>query len=222
MGLFVGCALAHGLAAAATDASAVPSAQSWSFTVLLDGREIGQHHFVLTQDPQDPQIWQIDSQADYTVRFLGLVVYRYHHHAAEHWERGCLRRLSAKTDDDGRLTQVELTTETTSGLAQIEIIRSESRETQTQDGCVLSFAYWSPLLRQQHQLLNPQTGALEPVTITPLLEDHVMVQGQSRPARAWRLKTPQGPIDVWYDRANHWVGLDATLKQTRHLSYRVP
>ncbi|MFS2056383.1 DUF6134 family protein, partial [Variovorax sp. CT11-76] len=48
-------------------------------------------------------------------------------------------------------------------------------------GCVMSFAYWNPAMRAQQQLLNAQTGKLEPVRIVALDEGRVEVRGHGIP-----------------------------------------
>ncbi len=94
---------------------------------------------------------------------------------------------------------------------------------QDASGCQTSYAYWNPgALRQRSQLLNPQTGRLDPVQGSALPATSLIVAGQPVQAQGWRLRTPKGPVDVWSAADGRWIGLDATVSGDRRLRYRLP
>lgn len=151
------------------------------FTVLLDGREIGTHSFTMREDGV------LVSQADFRVRFLGLSAYRYRHEATERWRDGCLQSMVARTDDNGERKAVDW--------------RAEGAR------CTMSFAYWDPRILGARELLNAETGRLEPVRVSSL--------GEGR----YRLAGEKLQIDLRYD-AGRWVGLESTV-DGRRLTYRL-
>jgi hypothetical protein len=193
------------LAAAAADTDA-------NFTVLLDGAPIGEHRFSVS-GPVEAR--KVVSEARFAVKLLGLTVYRYRHQAVEQWRGNCLSALDASTDDDGTASRVTATA-TAEGLAVMV-----GGSAQSLDGCVMSFAYWNPAMRQQTLLLNAQTGRHEPVRIGRVGSGSIDVRGQPVAATRWRIDGPVQPVDVWYGAQGEWVGLDSTVGGGRKLSYRL-
>lgn len=69
---------------------------TWTFRVLLDGRDIGRHQFTL-RDAGETR--ELRSEARFDVRVLFLSVHRYQHEALERWEG--LQSLVASTETNG-------------------------------------------------------------------------------------------------------------------------
>lgn len=192
-------ALALGLVATAAAQPTAQPGDSWNFEATLDGKPIGTHRFVVSGSPEARTV---DSQARFTVRILGIPVYRYLHQANEHWQGECLRELRSDTDDDGARQHV----------AQ----RYEA-------DCLMGFAYWNPRLLTQRRLINPQTGNIEEARCEPVPDRLVAVRDQAVAAHGWRLIAGDQRIIVWYASDNgRWIGLDAEAKGGRQLAYRLP
>jgi len=193
--------LLAGLALELVTAAAQPTAEpggNWDFEATLDGKPIGRHHFVVSGPPE---AWNVDSQAQFTVRILGIPVYRYTHQASEHWQGECLRDLRSHTDDDGTRQHV----------------------TQRYEAdCLMGFAYWNPRILTQRRLINPQTGKIEEVRFESVADRLIAVRGQQVAAHGWRLIAGSQRITVWYTTdSRRWVGLDAEAKGGRQLAYRL-
>lgn len=186
-------------------------ATALDFSVLLDGKPIGEHRFRI--EGTDDRT--VTSEADFRVTLLGLTVYRYRHRAQEQWRGGCLQQLTATTDDDGTASQVQA--HLRGGALEV----STGARTESLPGCVMSFAYWSPAIRTQSRLLNTQTGAYEAVQIRRTGNGEVQVRGQTLAAERWRIEGPEQPIDLWYLPGGEWVGLDSVVGGGRQLSYRL-
>jgi hypothetical protein len=183
-------------------ATASAGAQTWDFDVRLDGKPIGTHRFVVSGLAAAREV---ASMASFDVRLLGITVYRYRHEAQERWQGDCLRSLKSRTNDDGKVAQVD-----------------EQRDAAD---CLMGFAYWHPALHQQTRLLNPQTGKVEDARFDPLPAAPLLVNGREVAATRWRLTatTPASKQDItlWLDRADgRWIGLDAQVKG-RLLTYRL-
>ena len=158
---------------------------TYDFQVLLDDKPIGEHRFTVG-GPADART--VVSDARFTVKLLGLTVYRYAHRAVEEWRGNCLRSLVASTDDDGSACRV---TAEPVGDA-LKVVMPEG--TQSIPGCVMSFAYWNPAIRQQTLLLNAQTGRHEAVQVSRVASASVEARGQSVPAMRrsrWMSGTPR-------------------------------
>jgi hypothetical protein len=214
------CALlAPGLAPATP--AAVPAAAApaeWRFTVRLDGKPIGSHRFVLA--PAADGGLAIDSEARFDVSLLGVPLYRYRHRASERWADGCLASIDARTDDNGRRTEVR-------GRVQGERfdlhVRDEGEGAPAPaaaPGCLMSFAYWNPALAGQKRLLDPGSGRVERVEIAAPAAVPTDLNTLPQPVRGLRIGGLAQPIDVWY-AGERWVGLDTVVGDGRRLSYRL-
>jgi hypothetical protein len=202
----------------------------WVFAVTLDGKPIGQHRFVLervrSDDASETDAWRLTSRAEYDVKLLGISVYRYRHQAEERWQGDCLAGLSADTNDGGARTHVDARAEGATLRVEVTSDKARHHDTLAASGRIMTYAYWHPALRRSGngptQLLNPQNGRLEAVRIVRLGAGRVSVHGREEDAIDWRIESPGGPIDVWYDAGGQWLGLDAVVSGQRKLSYRLP
>jgi len=206
--------LAALLLACAGAAAQAAETRTYAFQALLDGKPIGEHRFTVATEGATRQV---TSEADFTVKFLGITAYHYHHHAEEQWSGECLAGLVSSTDDDGKPASVRLVK---TGDAN-EIATSAGKR--TEPGCLMTYAYWNPAMREQKRLLNPQTGKLDAVKVERMGSGHVTVGGKDVSAIDWRITGGESPIDLWISDAGEWVGLDSMVGNGRHkLTYRLP
>ena len=171
--------------------------QKWDFQVFLDDQPIGHHHFTLRDSATEREL---KSEARFDVKLLFITAYRYTHDATERWRGNCLAQITARTDDNGKKSEVG---------------------TEPTEGCVMSFAYWNPEMLQQTRLLNAQTGKLETVTITAMGEEKISLRGTQTPAKRYRITGPKHPIDFWYGADRSWLALQSTLESGRRLRYQL-
>jgi hypothetical protein len=205
--------LSCGLAALFLVASALAPAdeRTWQFAAFLDGKPIGHKRFTVSTRADG---FNVSVETRFDVRILGLFNYHYSHEAAEQWRDGCLERLAARTDDDGRTSAVQA--ERRGGLLRV----TGPGGSPGVAGCVMTFAYWNPAILRQRQLLNPQAGELEPVQVDELGSELVDVAGARVPARPYRLRGQGEPIELWYSPGGDWLALASRLAGGRQLSYR--
>jgi hypothetical protein len=218
--VLAGCTLIFVLnTRAATAVAPSPANGVWNFTALLDGKPIGQHSFTLsTQDDERKLV----SNARFTVKFIGITAYRYRHLTTELWRGECLSGMTASTDDDGKPSSVR----TEADGAGLKVLATNPRHPGGAPplplkGCVMSFAYWNPLIQTQTKLLNAQTGEFEAVQVSRAGVGVVEVRGQPVDAVRWRITGPEAPIELWYSTQGEWIGLDSTVSGGRKLSYRL-
>ena len=199
--------LATALAARAADGTRV-----YAFKAFLDDKPIGEHRFTVVTDGNERQV---TSEADFAVKFIGITAYHYHHRAHEQWSGDCLAALTSTTDDDGKPASVKLAK---NGDAN-EITTNAGKK--TEPGCLMTYAYWNPAMREQKRLLNPQTGKVDAVTVSRVANGHVAVDGKDVAATDWRIIGGESPVDVWISDQGDWVGLDSMVSNGKHkLTYR--
>ena len=193
---------------------AVAGERRYSFDVLLDQERIGTHRFDIASRADGTD--EVQSEAHFVVRVLGLPVYRYRHSATERWRAGCLQHIDASTNDNGRQQQVY------GGMQQEHFQLERPKGRSERSGCVNAFAYWDPArLLTQEELLNPQTGEFERVKIAAVGEETLSVRGAAVPARRYQLRGDHLAIDLWYSPAGEWLQLETRVASNRLLRYRL-
>ena len=199
---------------ASANAGAALSPGEWDFAVTLDGKPVGSHRFIATRG--DDGALLLTSDAGFDVRLLGIPLYRYRHRVIERWVDGCLDTVDARTEDNGRVTEVQ-------GRAAsrgFELrVREDGRAATATDAtrCLMTFAYWNPDLARQAKLLDPGSGRIESVAMAPAA---VVPEDLGAQARGLRIGGLPRPIDVWY-QGERWIGLDAVVGDGRRLRYRL-
>jgi len=193
-------------------AASAGTGKEWRFRVYLDDREIGYHHFRLTQDGPETALL---ARAEFDVTFLGIPVFSYRHENTEVWDGQCLQDIRSTTVENGERFRVE-------GTANGEAFRLSTRGgEQTLPACVSSFAYWDKAFLQHDRLLNPQTGEYLDVETRYLGEQTIRVHDQATAARHYRLNAGETGIDLWYSKEGQWLALEATTRGDRLLRYRI-
>lgn len=178
---------------------AAQATRVWDFRVTLDESPIGSHRFTLGKQGEEAELV---SEARFDVKVFFFTAYRYVHRAAERWRGNCLVGLDSRTDDNGKQLAVSV------GRASL-------------DGCVMSYAYWNPLILRQPRLLNAQTGEIESISVAAMGDDTMQVRGAAVAAKRYRISGPKNPIDLWYSPGGEWLALESTLEGGRRLRYRL-
>jgi len=191
--------------------SVAHSEREWRFRVYLDDTEIGSHVFRIKESGNERRV---ESDARFSIRLLLIEAYRYSHRAEEHWSGDCLREIDSRTDDNGEM----LTVHGTQRPARFELLTPD--QAQYASGCIMSFAYWNPVMLRQGHLLNAQTGELQSVRIEALGAETIPVRGQPVATRRYGVHGPDFRIDLWYAANNQWVQLESRTGG-RLLRYRM-
>jgi hypothetical protein len=183
----------------------------WNFRVLLDGKEVGWHRYIVRGDGAGTEV---ESRAQFDVRFLMLNAYSYRHTARERWRGACLDQLESRTETNGRVEKVAAV-----ASDDAVVVAGPSGDARL-PGCVMSFAYWDPRILRATRLLNSQTGELLPVTVAEKGTERVNVAGRTVAATRHRLSAPDLQIDLWY-ADGRWVALEAPTPGGRTLRYEL-
>ena len=200
------------MAPTATSSPTAPAADGeWNFRVLLDGKEVGWHRYVVRGDGASTEV---ESRAQFDVRFLLLNAYSYRHTARERWRGACLDELESRTETNGRVEEVAAV-----AYDDAVVVDGPSGDARL-PGCVMSFAYWDPRILRATRLLNSQTGELLPVSVAQRGTERVSVAGRTVAATRHRLSAPNLQIDLWY-ADGRWVALEAPTPGGRTLRYEL-
>ena len=194
----------------------LPESSQWQFKVLLDNREIGTHHFTVT-DSNGQQTIQTEASFDVNVLFINL--YRYRHQSTEVWQGNCLRSIDSETNANGKPFLVA--GKLVAGQAKDNYFQVSTAIVEKElPPCIMTFAYWNPAFLAEDKLLNSQTGIYEDVTITRLGEESFQFNGKPVVAIKYHIDLKAGPITLWYSANNfRWLALESVAAGGRILRY---
>jgi hypothetical protein len=203
-------AVTGGMAAAEHPDTRPP--RQWNFDVYLDDREIGSHHFQLSDSAEG---LRLQTHAEFSVEFLTITVYAYEHRNTEIWQGGCLRSIEASTDSNGKHHRV-------SGVERGgRLVVSTQAGVRHLDECVATFAYWDRRLLERQRLLNPQTGEYLPVKLESLGGGSVLLGSRNVAVQRYALTAEKMDIELAYDAdTGEWLALDSQVEGGRVLRYR--
>jgi hypothetical protein len=188
------------------------AAREWPFKVYLDGKEIGQHSFVVNEKDG---VRELLSSAKFNVKILFINAYSYDHIAKESWQGDCLTSLQAHTQENKEVTNVE------GKLGDQAFLLDSPKGKQTLPACVMTFAYWNPKMLTQSKLLNPQTGEWLDIKIRSLGNEKIDVRGQQVQAEHFKLDATKLKIDLWYSPDKEWLALKSTTPEGYEISYKL-
>lgn len=183
------------------------------FDVLLEGKSVGSHRYEFRST--EPGGREVLSVAEFEVKFLFFTAYSYEHRAEERWKDGCLVSLEARTNSDGKKTEVEAEAKE-DGF----VIRTDD-DRRTLTGCVMTFAYWNPDFLEQPRLLNPQTGEYLEVDVQRLEPASTTLSGETVRTIRYRITARDMDITVFYSADNEWLALESVVKGGRILRYEL-
>lgn len=187
-----------------------PSQQTMRFKVYLDQSPIGEHSFELSVGGLEKRVV---SRAQFDVKLLVFNAYRYRHESREQWRDGCLERIQATTDDNGKDYRVQ-----GRRIADVLSLQVNGKPDQL-PACVSTFAYWEPDFLKRPRLLNPQTGELVDVRLEPQGLERKRFRGREVEARRYRLSADDLDISLWYTADGDWIGLESDTGRGKMLRY---
>ena len=176
------------------------SPREYAFDALLDGKPIGRQTFEVRGGEAEQHV---SIAADFDVRLLFFSVYSYRHRNREVWRDGCLWRIDAETDEDGKAFRVR------GARGDSGFLVTSETSSDTLDDCVWTFAYWDERFLSRARLLNSQTGAYEAVRARLVGNEFLVASGRMVPARRYALEGEKFRIELWYASDGEWLGLES-------------
>lgn len=187
-------------------------ASEWNFEVYLNDKKVGTHLFEILGAADQRQV---QSTANFKVKFLFFNAYRYEHTNVERWNDNCLTRFDARTNVNGDPTKVS----GASAQSGFMVEKRDSRE--LLPDCIMSFAYWNPEFLKQERLLNPQTGEYLDVEVELMGTDALEVRGETVDAQRYKVTAKDIDLLVWYANDSEWVALQSVAKTGHVIRYEL-
>lgn len=187
------------------------SVREWEFKVLLNDKEVGTHVFTVTETDDERTV---QSDAAFDIKILFFNAYSYRHSCVEIWDGLGLKSIESSTDANGDDFRV-------SGKRMDDYFLMSNRDGEKKHPTELySFAYWTPEILSQTQLVNAQTGEYETVTITEVPSEPIYYQGNPLEAKRFDIRVKDQTISVWYGADDmRWLGLESPAKGGRVIRY---
>jgi hypothetical protein len=194
--------------------NAESSDAKWVFNVLLNGKNIGEHQFVVSLI--EDSYLQVESNANMRVSFLFFEAFKYQHQAVELWRNGCLESIKSEINNNNDVL-------VDNGMNNNRFFMVEAKKNSLMlEGCVRSFAYWDlGKILNSERLLNPQTGEYVEVEMIPGGVETVEVADMMWDATKYSLVGEKLHIDLWYGPDGEWLKLRSILKNNRELIYQL-
>lgn len=165
-----------------------------SFEVWMDDKRLGTHHYHFSEYGD---LLQVDSKAQFNVKIMFVNVFKYEHHAVEHWQGYCLRAVRSGTTTNGKEEALE-------------------REFDRQD-CPGTYSYWDKARLQRTELTNAQTGEKEtatwqdlPSTPLPAPSKKAVLAHTPTGMTHHQLTTPSATFLLWYDKTGRCLSMQTT------------
>ena len=203
-GLIVAPAMAF--AAAVTE----PGATTLNFAVLRNGEPIGTSTTRLSRDGGETLA---DVVTHIQVRIASITVYRFDQSETERWVDGKLVAMNSRTDDNGTVHKVSatrrgdaLSVDADGKLAKV-------------DPAVIPVSLWNASLLQTPIAINPQDGAVTPVSVVDHGEEPLVLHGRPTAAHHYSIKT-SFPQEVWYDRQHRLLKVELRASDGSKIQYQ--
>jgi len=180
-----------------------------TFTVLRGGSPIGTHRVDFLRGGDEPVV---EIAIDLAVRLVGLTLYSYTHRAREEWGGGMLRRLDARTDDNG--TGTELRARASNGGLAVE----GSGGTFLAPPDTKPTSYWLEAMTRRTQLLDTQRGVLIDVAARETGRERARIAGRDLEMRVYEV-TGDLNSRLGYAENGEWVDLEFVARGAR-IRYR--
>jgi hypothetical protein len=192
-------------------AAAVPASGALLFKALRNDKPLGTHALAFTRVGAS---LSVRSTVDYRVSFGPIPLFRYHMAVEETWQNDVLVRLQGQTDDNGHQ---DFVTATRDG-ERLVVDGSKSGRYVAPAGAIAA-THWN-----RHELdapmINPQDGELMDYTVRAAGSGRVaLADGGTLTARRFALSGP-AMLDLWYDEAGVWAGLQAAAKDGSMIVYQ--
>lgn len=165
------------------------------FDIVRKGRTVGSH---LVTFRRAGEVTETHSEVRIAIDILIFKAFRYRYDSDAQWQDGQLRRLTVDVDDDGKRTQLAVSTEAemVSGTVNGAAISAEAPLYPTE--------HWNSDVLTQRRVLNTLTGKVNNVVIEPGAREYVATERGQVPATHYRY-TGDLLAEVWYDDSGRWV-----------------
>lgn len=199
-------------------AADLPYGPSHVFAAFRNGERIGTHTLTFQQSG-DKRV--VTTAIDFSVKALGLTMYRYMHRGQEVWNGNTFESISTQTDDNG--TKYALKARHEAG--GVSVVRDgggapklstndvgfqqSSTRQETLPASTVPSTHWNFNQVKQASMLNSQNGNLARIQITPRGRETIKTANSTLQATHYSY-TGDVQMEQWFDDRGRWV--KATFK----------
>ncbi len=184
-----------GTARAALPACPVTDGSTASYDIVRGGDVIGRHTVQFARRGAELVV-SIAVEANLSA--LGIRVYHYEHTGREVWRDGRMVSMQTHTKDGGDTKQVHASLDPASN------VWSGVTGPAPVSGPLMASSFWNSDTVRQTRFLDDETGAVNPVQVTPAGQAVLTVRGQTVTASRYDMVGTMSGT-VWYDAAGCWV-----------------
>jgi len=174
----------------AEPATCPPPERGLNFSILNDQSDVGELSLTVTRSDVTTTI---DLAMDIKISLFAIPAYRYRHRSREIWTAGALLHSRARSDDNGRIKEVEM-----KNLGDRYLIHSDDGPIRMQ-GARLSELLWCEALAKTGPVISTLTGSLDDYPFTFIGAEMLAHKGRSVATRHYRFTRSKRSGDIWYD-----------------------
>lgn len=169
-----------------------------AFDVLRKGKPFGTH--IVSFEESDTGDLQVTTDVDLKVKVGPFTAFQYRLDSEETWRSGQLVSLNGRTNDDGEKTSV-------SAVLDGDELRVEGTAFQGRvNPWIIPSSHWNMDQVRASEMLSTEDGSVLQMTITPMGNDMLSIDGQEIAANRYTLDSDID-IDLWYDDQGRWLKL---------------
>jgi len=149
------------------------------------------------------------SEANFSIKFGPIIVYRYHYQALEIWRGDDLMSVRSRTDDDGTVDHVDA-----SRSGDSLIVSGSKSGRYTAPARAIAATHWNEA-ELDRPMINPQNGDLMRFDRRDLGRERLNSGLEARHVAL----TGYATLDLWYDEAKRWCALRAVATDGSIIDY---
>ena len=189
------------------------------FDIYRNNKHIGQHVFSFIKNINQ---LRVESEINFEIKKLGVVLYKYHVKGAEIYDDGQLVKFNSKTNQNGKEKYVNL--EFTEGEY---VIDGSSYKGNTSSDYLLG-TWWNHSIVKADAQISAVSGRIIKQKVTFLGKENLIIDGKNYKALHFNFSSTDKKLkknkklntNIWYDENSlNWV--KATFKKSGNWEYRL-
>jgi len=180
-----------------TDSQGFPAPGKLEYAIIRNGSEIGTYEMDFSREGNRYRVLTCTKVA---FTLLGLTLFHLTSDSAEEWVGDRLDSFVSKSDDNGKVHDVEMRPEA-DGLSV-----TENGHTRLFHGTRLPGTLWHPETFQATRLIDPIDGKLRLIQVEDRGIEQITVRGEPVAAHHFSI-TGKKNFELWYDNSGHIVSM---------------
>ena len=189
------------------------------FDIFRNNNHIGQHIFSFKKEGNQ---LQVESEINFKIKKLGVVLYKYHVKGTEYFEDGKLIKFNSKTNQNGKEKYVNIK------LEEGELVIDGSSFKGKVPSDYLLGTWWNHSLVKAKAQISAVSGRIIKQKVTFLGKEKITINGKTYNTLHFNFSSTDASLskdkklntDIWYDeKTMNWVR--ATFKKKGNWEYKL-